>query len=340
MKGILKDKLDQVEVPVSDHLWTNVSAQISGQSAAATASTSAISAIKAVAMGVAAMAVVGVGVWWSVSKGPSVAAPASQPTQVVNLAEQNAMVLENPAQVPAAKSVTESKAIEQPAVLGSNPSKEVIDGTVGPSDAPRLQPDGRFGTPDPTPIEEVPFEVEYREGVTTMHQMSAIFTTKAQETGAVQFSPRDQRIGTQYAWDFGDGHASNEPAPAYTYEKAGSYYVTLTVTNEEGEALSSGQTVDIERRGDLQVANIITPNGDGYNDEFDPAAMQDGAQIDYLLIMNARGERIYESSTHAVWDGRLGNGDPAPSGVYIYLLRGKDKNNGIIEKSSKLTVKR
>ncbi|HWP64617.1 MAG TPA: PKD domain-containing protein [Candidatus Limnocylindria bacterium] len=36
----------------------------------------------------------------------------------------------------------------------------------------------------------------------------------------------------KFAWDFGDGHTSNEQNPTHTYEKEGEYTATLTVTDQ------------------------------------------------------------------------------------------------------------
>ncbi|MBA7491832.1 hypothetical protein ES702_02380 [subsurface metagenome] len=37
-----------------------------------------------------------------------------------------------------------------------------------------------------------------------------------------------------YYWDFGDGHASEEPNPTHTYQETGEYTAILTVTDDEG----------------------------------------------------------------------------------------------------------
>lgn len=46
---------------------------------------------------------------------------------------------------------------------------------------------------------------------------------------AVEFVPYVDGAPTSYAWDFGDGRASNEPKPVHVYTDTGTYSVSLTV---------------------------------------------------------------------------------------------------------------
>ncbi len=55
----------------------------------------------------------------------------------------------------------------------------------------------------------------------------------------VQFSDTSQGGPTSWAWDFGDGATSNLTNPTHTYAVAGSYTVTLTVTNSKGTDTST-----------------------------------------------------------------------------------------------------
>lgn len=50
---------------------------------------------------------------------------------------------------------------------------------------------------------------------------------------------------TSYAWDFGDGSAGSGKVGSHSYSVAGTFIVTLTVTNDRGVAASSTQAVSV-----------------------------------------------------------------------------------------------
>jgi serine protease len=50
-----------------------------------------------------------------------------------------------------------------------------------------------------------------------------------------------------HAWTFGDGNASNQTNPSHTYSKPGSYAVTETVTNSNGDSDAASKTVSVKK---------------------------------------------------------------------------------------------
>ncbi|MCW8997231.1 MAG: PKD domain-containing protein, partial [Kangiellaceae bacterium] len=71
-----------------------------------------------------------------------------------------------------------------------------------------------------------------------------------------------------YAWDFGDGNTSSSANPSHAYPLAGSYVVTLTVTDNDGATASTTATVTVN---DQQPGGLI-----------DACASQ--GQVDYINL--------------------------------------------------------
>ena len=61
---------------------------------------------------------------------------------------------------------------------------------------------------------------------------------------------------TSYAWDFGDGGSSTEQNPSYTYNAAGTYTVSLTVTDDLGNSGTESKTAYIT------VDAVVNPTAD------------------------------------------------------------------------------
>ena len=92
--------------------------------------------------------------------------------------------------------------------------------------------------------------------------------------------------------------------------------LTATVSIVSGGTTTSCQTSVREHLllvPDLEVPNIITPNGDGKNDVF---KISTASTTTRLEIFNRWGRRVYEQSNYQNnWGG-----DNQPAGVYYYLL--------------------
>jgi PKD repeat protein len=83
-----------------------------------------------------------------------------------------------------------------------------------------------------------------------------------------------------YAWEFGDGGTSDASSPKHSYEEAGSYTVTLTVTDDEGE--TDAMSVNLRIEGG--------PKGDGGGiPGFPIASVAIGALIGALILSRFMG---------------------------------------------------
>jgi PKD repeat protein len=50
-----------------------------------------------------------------------------------------------------------------------------------------------------------------------------------------------------YAWDFGDGKTSDEAKTSHKYKKAGTYLLTLTVTDDDGASATVSREVTVKK---------------------------------------------------------------------------------------------
>ncbi|OFX86758.1 MAG: hypothetical protein A2W99_06760 [Bacteroidetes bacterium GWF2_33_16] len=86
------------------------------------------------------------------------------------------------------------------------------------------------------------------------------------------------------------------------------------------------------------IADAFTPNGDSKNDTFKPEFTFLPNSYT-LLIYNRWSNVVFESTDpQKFWDGRSLNGNPVPSGAYIYYLKIVTENNQTIEKRGNITV--
>ncbi|TVR81371.1 MAG: PKD domain-containing protein [Chitinophagaceae bacterium] len=70
----------------------------------------------------------------------------------------------------------------------------------------------------------------------------------------------------------------------------------------------------------LEIPNLFTPNGDGYNDTWEIGNIFTYPSAE-VIIFNRWGSEVYQSSAYQNdWDGTY-NGSPLPDGTYYYVIR-------------------
>lgn len=137
-------------------------------------------------------------------------------------------------------------------------------------------------------------------------------------------------------WDLGDGSTKNDSSFVYEYQNSGTYTVTVEVTNAENCSTIVSVPVVIlpsPTLSQIEIPNIITPNGDQVNDKIVLDTQFESCQNYEMLIFNRWGVEVYKQ----VKDGEPFNGymhggkKRLAAGVYFYTIKsGELQKNGTI----------
>jgi len=126
-----------------------------------------------------------------------------------------------------------------------------------------------------------------------------------------------------YQWNFGDGSTSSATAPIHDFpnENPGSYEIELIAYSSEGCTDTAYATVLIQEELIFYVPNAFTPDGDEFNQTFQPVFTSGFDPFDFnLLIFNRWGEVIFESNNAAIgWDGTY-LGKFVKEGIYTWKI--------------------
>ena len=155
---------------------------------------------------------------------------------------------------------------------------------------------------------------------------------KAEYTNTSKISNNEQ---LSYVWDFGDGASSTDEDPNHTFGYGQIYTTTLIVTSLSNCKDTLSLTNDVQAQKEnvkLELANVITPNGDGINDCFYNKAAGNFSDCSQMWIYNRWGKEIFKNSnSDNCWDGKDENGNLVDNGVYFYVYKIQDfKTNGSI----------
>jgi gliding motility-associated-like protein len=139
---------------------------------------------------------------------------------------------------------------------------------------------------------------------------------------SVQFIDSTQ-LSTSWFWTFGDGSTSTDQNPVHTYQSSGGYQVCLTTSDICG----SSTYCDSIREVFPITYNVITPNGDGYNDRWIIDGIEEYPD-NSVIIFNRWGDEInafdrYDNMNH-VWGGTNEKNERVPDGTYYYILKIRD----------------
>src|SRR5574344_11381 len=149
-----------------------------------------------------------------------------------------------------------------------------------------------------------------------------------------------------WLWDFGDGNSetTDNYNLQHTYESWGDYLVTLTLTSSFGCSKQMSHYVYVE--ADLEFPNIITPNGDNFNDVFAVINLNPSTP-NVFSVYDRWGKKVYEKENYQtyikddiLYNAEQGfNAENLSDGVYYYVFHYEGYTK-TIEYHSSLTILR
>lgn len=136
---------------------------------------------------------------------------------------------------------------------------------------------------------------------------------------------------TAYQWDFGDGSPTQStvsPTHDFPDDEDGTYSVQLIATTPLGCADTAYATIEVNEEVIFYVPNTFTPDGDDFNETFQPVFTSGYDPFDFTLyIFNRWGEIIFESHNADIgWDGTYGGG-LVQQGTYTWKIEFKTTAN-------------
>lgn len=139
----------------------------------------------------------------------------------------------------------------------------------------------------------------------------------------------DQSINVvEWLWYFGDFETATNKNPSHNYSESGDYKVTLIGKNADGCYDTTIGHISVSKHiigNNIYTPTAFSPNGDGVNDEFKPVIVGNENQPYEMTIYDRNGLVVFETNDiNKGWDGKIGEGELAPFGTYIWLVIVKD----------------
>ena len=134
-----------------------------------------------------------------------------------------------------------------------------------------------------------------------------------------------------YVWS-PDSFLSSSNVSNPIYSGSDSVIFQLRVTDLYGCSATAYDTVNVIIPDNIVLPNIITPNGDGYNDTWVLNSKINLAGS-HLIVFDRWGEKVYEATSYANnWGGTYMNTDnKLPDGTYYFVLTVPAQNNHTYE---------
>lgn len=142
--------------------------------------------------------------------------------------------------------------------------------------------------------------------------------------------------GNNYEWTPHDFLSNAFIAdPVATLPKDQTYI--LSVKNDEGCEAKDTIRIKVFEHLEIYVPSAFTPNADGRNDVLRIIA-PGLKQLFYFRIYNRWGQTVFETKDPLKgWDGRI-NGQLPETGVYVWIMRGVNYLDNVVERKGTVTL--
>lgn len=156
------------------------------------------------------------------------------------------------------------------------------------------------------------------------------FTNSSTDNGSI----------SEHLWDFGEGVPSTTVSPTYTYQKAGTYRVTLVVWDNEGRASLKEQTVIVnagppDTQAPSAPTNLASPSKTDVSVNLTWSPSTDNVGVSGYEIY--RGGTLAGTTTGAGSTAFSATG-LSPSTAYSFTVKAKDAANNLSAASNTLNV--
>lgn len=137
-------------------------------------------------------------------------------------------------------------------------------------------------------------------------------------------------------WSIDDVTQTNDSLITYTFEESGNHEIIIKLTNSENGCIVY-DTTNLLITHRLEIPNALSPNADGYNDEFIIRALEN-YESNSISIFNRWGEPIFEASPYLNdWSGQTNSnnillGNKVVDGTYFYVVTLQDNGQEFIYK--------
>lgn len=188
-----------------------------------------------------------------------------------------------------------------------------------------------YENPAPIGLAEVMYEIEESEPVGTFIGTLEAVDELENDTHTYElFDDADLFPDNQLFIIDGTNLLSNA---IFDYDVQNEYLIQVEITDSDGGTATEVVTVNVRPKpvvfdDELPIANLITPNNDGYNDFLELSELAYFADYS-LTIYNAIGNELFRvrENYDNSWDGTSSTGAKLPSGTYYYILQDNTDNS-------------